>query len=268
MEKLENRPPGNQSRVKTPHNIPMAIYIQEAEDLHHWVLQDKEALTAAGLDAKYVNDLPDLCEAATVAEREWYVQLNSVTKGVLEWEKQAPPAFELRKQLLHHFRFAFRGYPHLLQALKHISGGGKSYAAQIQDLNDLAVLGRANLQLLEAIPFDMSLLDKAAQASFDLSMVLADAIRDRRRPSDAKEVRDLAYTRLKEAVDEIRFYGRYVFRGNKERLIGYRSQHMRQMKTRRARERKKKGDEKSFLLLIPTISARHSTFSVGLSIQY
>jgi len=242
MENLGKRLRGNQSQVKSPHNIPMSIYIQEAEDLHHWALEDKEALTAAGLDAKYVDDLPNLCEAATVAEAQWYVQLNSETKGVLEWEKQAPPAFELRKQLLHHFRFAFRGYPHLLEALKHISGGGKSYAKQIQDLNDLAVLGRANFQSLEAIPFDKSLLDKAAQASYDLSMVLADAIRDRMRPSDAREIRDLAYTRLKEAVDEIRFYGRYVFRGNKERLIGYRSEHIRQMKTRRARERKKKSE--------------------------
>ncbi|MDQ1350398.1 MAG: hypothetical protein QG657_699 [Acidobacteriota bacterium] len=242
MEKPGKRLWGNQNRVKSPHNIPMSIYIQEAEDLHYWALQDKEALTAAGLDAKYLDELPNLCETATVAEREWYVQLNSVTKGVLEWEKQAPPAFELRKQLLHHFRFAFRGYPHLVKTLNHISGGGKSYAKQIQDLNDLAVLGRANLRLLEAIPFDKSLLEKAAQASYDLSMVLADAIRDRMRPSNAKEIRDLAYTRLKEAVDEIRFYGRYVFRGNKERLIGYRSEHIRQMKTRRARERKKKGE--------------------------
>ncbi|MCX6581921.1 MAG: hypothetical protein NT166_17260 [Candidatus Aminicenantes bacterium] len=106
----------------------------------------------------------------------------------------------------------------------------------------MAVLGRVNLQLLEAIPFDKSLLDKAAQASYDLSTVLANAIRDRMRPSDAKEIRDRAYTRLKEAVDEIRFYGRYVFRGNKERLPGYRSEHIRQMKTRRARDRKKNGE--------------------------
>ncbi len=196
-----------------------------------------------------MDELPDLCEAATAAEAQWYVQLNSKRKGVLEWEKQAPLAFELRKQLLHHFRFAFRGYPHLLEALKYISGGGKSYAKQIQDLNDLAVLGRANLQILEAIPFDMSLLDKAAQASSEMSVLLADATRDRMRPSEAKRIRDLTYTNLKEAVDEIRFYGRYVFRGNKERLIGYRSEYIRQVKVRQARDRKKNVGEKKFLPL-------------------
>ncbi|MDQ1352760.1 MAG: hypothetical protein QG657_3066 [Acidobacteriota bacterium] len=236
MENVELKP--QKSQIKAPHHIPMSIYIYEADTLYHWAQEDKNALAAAGLSMDVLESLPNLSDAATAAEAEWYVQLNSVKESVLEWEKQAAIGYELRKQLLHHFRFAFRGQPHLLAYLRVISKG-ESHAKKIQDLNDLAVLGRANRVKLEAILFDMSLLDKAAQASFDLAMLLADATRDRRRPNEAKDIRDLAYSRLKEVVDKVRFYGRYVFRGNKERLIGYRSEYMRHLKNKQARKRKK-----------------------------
>jgi hypothetical protein len=236
MENLEIKPGENQ--IKSPHHIPMSIYIYEADTLYHWALEDKEALAAAGLPMDLLDSLPTLCDTATAAEAQWYVQLNSTKKSVLEWEKQAALGFDLRKQLLHHFRFAFRGYPPLLNYLKVISKG-ESHAKRIQDLNDLAVLGRTNRVILEAIPFDMSLIEKAAQASFDLSMLLANATRDRMRPNEAKEIRDRAYSRLKEVVDKVRFYGRYVFSGNKERLIGYRSEHMRRLKNKQARKHKK-----------------------------
>ncbi len=52
MENLGKKFRGNQTQIKSPHNIPISIYIQEAESLHHWALEDKEALTAAGLAAK------------------------------------------------------------------------------------------------------------------------------------------------------------------------------------------------------------------------
>ena len=41
----------------------------------------------------------------------------------------------------------------------------------IQDLNDLSYLGRTNRPLLEAIRFDMSLLEKAAQTSTDMGYI-------------------------------------------------------------------------------------------------
>ncbi len=143
-------------------------------------------MTAAGLAIEFVDDLPNRCEAATKAEAQWYVQMNTKRKSILEWEKQALLTFELRKQLLHNFRFAFRYYPQLLKTLKFISRGD-SHAKKIQDLNDLAVLGKANNPLLEAIHFNMSLLDKAAQASAEMTVLLADATRDRMAPNEAKK---------------------------------------------------------------------------------
>ncbi len=37
------------SQIKTPHHIPVGVYIQEADALYHWAQADKEALTAVGL---------------------------------------------------------------------------------------------------------------------------------------------------------------------------------------------------------------------------
>jgi len=47
-------------------------------------------------------------------------------------------------------------------------------------------------------------------------------------------------THLKEAVDEIRRAGQYVFRSNKVRYRGYISDHLRQKKIRLSRDLKKK----------------------------
>ena len=43
--------------MKSP-NMPVAAFIQEAEDLHKWCADDQEKLSGAGLDWTIVNDLP------------------------------------------------------------------------------------------------------------------------------------------------------------------------------------------------------------------
>jgi hypothetical protein len=235
---MKNQLKTRETKIKSPHNIPMSFYINEAEALYHWALKDKEVLTAAGLDVEYINNLLGLCETATNAEAQLYVEVNAKKQSMIEWEKQAPIAFELRKELLHRFRLHFRDHPHLMEMLKEISRGGRRYAKLLQDLNDLSVLGRSNREILEGGHFDMSLLEKAAQASSDLAVLLAEATRDRLKPNEGKIIRDLAYTRLKEAVDEIHFYGRHVFRGNKGRLTAYRSDHIHELKMRQARKNK------------------------------
>jgi len=50
---------------------------------------------------------------------------------------------------------------------------------------------------------------------------------DRLSCNDARVLRDQTYTYLKEAVDEIRDCGKYVFHDNKNRIKGYTSAHYR-----------------------------------------
>jgi hypothetical protein len=128
-----------------------------------------------------------------------------------------------------------------MKAVRAISPIG-GHAKMIKDLNDLSILGKDNTRLLEAINFDLSLLDKAAQTSREMAVLLDEMDRDRERDkhSEAKKIRDQAYTHLKEAVDEILETGRYVFRQDKRRSRKYASEYRRLIKSKEKRKSKKK----------------------------
>jgi hypothetical protein len=96
----------------------------------------------------------------------------------------------------------------------------------IQELNNLAVIGKDNPLLLKKINFDMTLLDRAAETSTRMRGLLAAANCEREMTNDGKKIRDQAYTHLKEAVDEIYECGQFAFRKDEERRRGYRSNYM------------------------------------------
>ena len=74
-------------------------------------------------------------------------------------------------------------------------------------------------------------LDAATTRSDALATLLA--ARESDAPDDPpKKVRDQAFTYLKEAVDEVRDCGRYVFRKNPQRAAGYVSQYARRRRGR------------------------------------
>lgn len=182
--------------------------------------------------------IPDLSEALTRAEANWQARKHN-DSAELKWANDAPLAYDLRRRILQAFRFAYRNDPILLSAARAL-GKGKKHTGMIQDLNDLSlsVLGKENPELLHAIHFDMSLLDKAAQMSSELTETLARVTTLRNGYKQAKKKRDQAYTNLKKVVDEVWAYGRFVFRRGDERYIGCVNQHLRKKRM------KKKADEK------------------------
>jgi len=227
------------SQIKSPHHVPVGNYTQEADNLYMWVQDDREALTAAGLSWELVEDLPTRRGALIHAEALWQSQRKYGKESSREWTERSPLAYELKNRMLKAFRFAFRQAPDLTKKLRHIAKG-QGHPNMIQALNDLCALGEANTLLLEAINFDLSLLDRADREAAEMAELLARATSDRRKDNEAKKIRDRAYTHLKEAVDDIRAYGQFVFRENKERFLGYRSQHLRETKMKRARKLKAK----------------------------
>jgi len=233
------------SQIKKPHHIPVGIYIQEAENLYLCALNDKDALIAAGLAPGLIEDLPARCGALTAAESVWQEEWKATNKSAREWKEQSPIAYDLRKKLLADFLYAFRKHPGLVKKVRAISpiGGHKK---MIEDLKDLSLLGKDNTRLLEAINFDLSLLDKAEQTSREMAVLLDEMNRDKEREkhSKAKKIRDQAYTHLKEAVDEVLETGRFVFRQDKNRLGRYASEYRRQIKSKQKRKPKKRQKRK------------------------
>ncbi len=205
--------------VKTP-NMPVGEAVQEAENLVAWCEEDKAKLTKAGLDWQLVEDLPLRAGACRYAQSIWARESQSREDAQKEWNAKSPDAFNLRDELVHHFLFAFRKQPELVSKVQIIREGG-SNADMLQDLRDLSVLGKENLDLLKAISMDAKLLTEAAQTADTLSVLLASANGESGDDAKAKVMRDKAYSYMKVAVDDIRGTGQYVYWRDEDRKKGY-----------------------------------------------
>jgi hypothetical protein len=229
-------------RIKTPNAIPMDVYIQEAENLYQWCQVDKDVLTTCGLSWELVDDMPIRCGALREAESLWNKERFSREAAEKMWAQESPLAYDLRNELVHHFRYAFRNDSSLTVRVNAIAEGS-SHADMIQDLNDLSVLGKENQELLANISFDITLLDQAAQKADEMAALLAEATRDRSDYSEVKKIRDQAHTHLKEAVDEICACGQYAFWKDEDRFKGYRSNYLRRIRLKRSAEQAKSEPE-------------------------
>lgn len=216
--------------VKEPA-IPVAISLQEAEDLMVWCQPDKIALTKAGLDWGLVESLPARTGALRYAQSIWQEEYRSIEDAQKEWAAMADEAYNLRDELVHHFLHAYRNSSDLLAKTQRIAEGA-GHADMIQDLADLAVLGQANIAPLKAIHMDVAMLDKAAQWSDKAANLLAKANGLRMSDNKKKITRDRAYAYLKIAVDEIRQHGQYIHWRTPERMKGYASQYLRVKKAK------------------------------------
>lgn len=221
------------SEIKTPNNIPLDTYLQESENLYHWCRQDMDALTAAGLDWTLVTDLPVRAGALREAESVWNLERFSREDAAQQWAEDSPKAYDLRTEILHVFRFAFRNNPDLLKKVGQIAEGN-GHANMIQDLNDLSVLGKKYPDLLTAVAFDPTRLDTAAQYADDLASLYAMVTGERIEYTESKKIRDKAHTYLKAAIDAIYGYGQFIFWQNEDRRMGYRSNYIRRKKMRQA----------------------------------
>ena len=203
-------------------NIPVNVFVQEAENLYHWCLDDQPVLTRAGLDWDLVLSLPARAGACREAQSLWVKERNTRQEAEQAWKDQAPAAFDLRNQLLHNFRFAFRKFDGLLTRVDEIAQGDTN-SDMVQDLNDLSVVGKANTEPLAVINFDLPMLDTAADVSDRMGDLLGATNGERKEDSEAMLIRDKAFTYLKQAVDEIRECGKFAFWRTPERLKGYNS---------------------------------------------
>lgn len=222
--------PDNQAKSPT---IPVDQFIQEAENTYTWCQQDKEKLIAIGLDWTIVDDVPTLAGALRQSESQWFTTRFTREEAQRTWNARSPQGYDLRNEILHNALFAYRKLPDLLSRAQSIADGS-GHPDMIQDLNDLAVLGREHPEPLSAVGFDIIKLDQAADISKELASCLAAAATDRNDTGKAKSIRDKAYTLLKNAVEEIRRHGQFLFWRDDERIKGYVSIYGRRHRTKQA----------------------------------
>lgn len=216
-------------------NQPVDSYLQEAENLYHWGMDDASQLNVVGISNNMLKELPIRAGACREAQSIWNKDFRSQKEAQKEWSLVAPESYHLRNDLLQTMRFAYRKDPSLVSRVAAIAQGD-GHADMIQDLNDIAVLGKENPDPLSAIGFDLTELDNAAAKADELADLLARANGDKAEQNDSKVIRDKAYTYLKELVDEIRETGKYVFRNNKTRYKGYTSSYWKRKKRTKSSE--------------------------------
>lgn len=214
------------TRVMKP-NMPVSLYIQEAEDLFLWCRDDQTALVKAGLNWDLACELPDRAAACRKAQTEWTKELKTPKPARKNWAEQVPTGLDLRNCLIHDFRFAFRNRDDILAQVVGISQGN-SIPDLIQDLNDLSVLGNAHPELLNSIGFESEKLGTATSLAEQLSTLLGILNSETRKTNEIRIIRNKAFTYLKQAVGAVRECGQYVFWRNPERLIGYSSTYWKQ----------------------------------------
>lgn len=210
-----------EKQVLTP-DMPVDVFNQEAEDLYQVALVDKEQLMARGLSEETIELLPQAAGACRYAEAEWNKERNEKQEAEREWKEKSPDAYELRSDLIHELEFAFVENSDLLSAVDRIKDGN-GHADMIQDLVDLSVLGKEQTELLQQTNFDATLLDQAETTADEMSELLARANGTKDENNKAKVLRDKAYTYLKGIVDEVRRYGKFIFRKDDEHAAKYAS---------------------------------------------
>ena len=208
-------------QILTPR-IPIGIYLQESENLSQTARADVLKLVGAGLTEKVIADIQLYAGACREAQSIWNKEYNARQVAEQQWAEQMPLGYDLHDKLAHTFAYAFRADEALMKKV-HAIRAGRGHAVMIQDLSDIAVLGRANLPLLEAINFDAKELDFAANLSSALANLFAQANGERFSENNSKLMRDRMYTLLKHAVDEVYSCGRYLFWNDEKRLKMYRS---------------------------------------------
>lgn len=201
-------------------DMPVDIFNQEAENLFPWALQDKNKLIARGLKETTINELLPGIGACRQAQVNWFHERYGKQGAEKEWGIKGPQGYDLRDKLLDEFDFAFDEETSLLKRVSEIRAGTGN-ADMIQDLANLSGFGKANTTLLEATNFDMSLLDTAAELSDTLPGLLAIANGEKADDSAVKKIRDQAYTYLLRRVKKVRHYGKFVFKNDRLRRVGY-----------------------------------------------
>ena len=213
-------------------NQPVATFLQEAENLYVWCIDDVPELVKAGVDEELINYLPENIKACRDAQSLWEKKLKTPGDAQVQWKLQLPEASKLATELLRAMRFAFRNNADLSARLKYIAKGS-GYANLIQDLYNLSVLGRSNSELLTAIGFNQDLLDTATAKSEELAGLWAKSKNEKERLKEVAVIRNKAFWYLHQQVNEIRSAGQYVFRHRKDRYVGYVSQYWKQKNGRR-----------------------------------
>ena len=216
-------------------NMPSSIYASESETLETWTGPDTAKLAIGGISVERIAQIGIRSFVFREYEAAWKVVRRTGKDAEKQWKEFAEGAYDLCDEMKHAFKYAFRNEPELLGRVNEIAQGTGD-PDMIQDLKTYSLLGLKHQDLLTPIGFDITKLDAASSMSDEGANLLAEANGSKLLGNERKVDRDKAYTHLKEVVDEVRACGKYLFRKDKKRLVGYQSDHWKSQNAKRKQD--------------------------------
>jgi len=212
--------------------MPIGSYLHEADNLYARVMMDLPVLKEVGMGDDIPGQLLTRTQTLRLAESRRQENTSQKERDVEAWKVASHKMHNFFGELLHNLTFAYRNEPVLLNKLAAMKRT-RTHAGVIQGLNNLSVLGLSNQQPLMAIRFDLALLNQAADMSDQMGGIYARANGARRVGNRDILLRDKAFTMLKEVVDEVRSFGKFVFRKQPEKYRSYTSKYRRDQRSRK-----------------------------------
>jgi len=206
------------NEVRTP-DMPVDVAVAEAETMGAAALEDLEKLTAVGMSAELIAELPAAAGTLRVANAKWMAMWGEQKEAQKIWQGKEPEGYGLRDEMVAAMRYALRKEKEGLTILRRIQDG-RSQTDMIQDLRNLAELGEKYKEQLEAINMKAEKLEQCREMANELGNLHAKAyVADNAK--EAKDIRDRAFTYMRHIMSEILDAAEYIFRLGPDRLDYY-----------------------------------------------
>lgn len=207
----------SKDEVKLPESFrTYGEFALESNILYRHAGANKDALLAHNMDWNKVEKIPIYSGALRELLSKRMVVKFVKPEHQKKWDAIKVAAVNLVDKILIGFTHAFSAFPELMQMVKKIKEG-TSNENLVQDLNDCAVVGKSNIDLLKAIEFDLSLLDQSAALSTEASELLELADMGDGTPNPVV-MRDKVYTMLRQIIDSLIEKAEFVFSGDADTL--------------------------------------------------
>lgn len=202
--------------LTTTNSMPIDEAAAEAQRVGALVKQYEAILRNTGINTIYLDTLVKRIDAFVWSAAVVQSLVETETTADKEWNTRKSEGVEIRRVLIRTFQYAFRNNPELLESVQLIIDG-KGNRDLLLDILSCSKLGKSNIDLLNKINADVTLLDKAATLYTELSDIFARMTIDPATHKKAVSIYNKAWTYLKEALDEIYVAGRYAFDESDER---------------------------------------------------
>jgi hypothetical protein len=199
--------------------LPVAVLIQQAEDLKVICEKDRERLIAAGFKWKEYQELLKGMDASKKLETSWKIYRQDYKGRTEALCITTRECMKLRAELWEHLDFYYRRNE-MPRAVPGVSRK-RSRADVAQDLMDLSALYEKAIQGTPEAMKNKHLPAEGRRMSGILLKSIAKHANDRPSISDLKKKRDEAILSLYKMMNSIRTAGRFAFRDDKDRAKAY-----------------------------------------------